>query len=241
LVGPHVRRNLSHDQLTASPIAGDTPCRSLGLGVATSAWGGSNQTPISYAGPGAFVTPDDSPQRVLGRLFGEAGADVDTLRARRLSVLDLNRDELVGLHDRIGRAEQIKREAHLDALRTIERSYEPPAEPCSPTAPPEGSTGRLHRKAPPIDPTLSIRDRYTEHASNGACSTCHEKMDPIGSTLEHFDGVGRWRATDGHMLSIPRATSSNSMGREAQPPIVSLMRPAWAGRLAEAMGSNAAT
>jgi hypothetical protein len=50
---------------------------------------------------------------------------------------------------------------------------------------------------PPLaDPNASIRERLEFHRSNPACATCHNLMDPIGLGLEHFDGLGRYRATD---------------------------------------------
>jgi hypothetical protein len=42
----------------------------------------------------------------------------------------------------------------------------------------------------------SVRDRIEEHRANAVCAGCHKIMDPIGLTLENFDGVGRWRAMD---------------------------------------------
>ena len=48
-----------------------------------------------------------------------------------------------------------------------------------------------------MDPTKSTRERYAEHASNAACSSCHNLIDPIGFGFEAFDGIGRWRAEDG--------------------------------------------
>jgi len=58
----------------------------------------------------------------------------------------------------------------------------------------------LDTSPPPMDPTKSTRARYAEHASNDACASCHDKIDPIGFGLEHFDGVGRYRETDGPHL-----------------------------------------
>jgi len=49
---------------------------------------------------------------------------------------------------------------------------------------------------PPVDPTLSVRERYAAHSANGACQTCHRMIDPVGFAFEHFDGVGRYRALD---------------------------------------------
>ena len=54
---------------------------------------------------------------------------------------------------------------------------------------------------PPLDEkpgkVLSMRERMEEHRANPACSGCHKLMDPIGLALENFDGIGRWRTSDG--------------------------------------------
>jgi Protein of unknown function (DUF1592)/Protein of unknown function (DUF1588)/Protein of unknown function (DUF1585)/Protein of unknown function (DUF1587)/Protein of unknown function (DUF1595)/Planctomycete cytochrome C len=41
----------------------------------------------------------------------------------------------------------------------------------------------------------TMRQRMEEHRANPACASCHKMMDPIGFTLENFDGVGKWRTT----------------------------------------------
>jgi hypothetical protein len=33
-----------------------------------------------------------------------------------------------------------------------------------------------------------------EHRKNPACASCHQRMDPLGFSLENFDGVGKWRS-----------------------------------------------
>ena len=42
----------------------------------------------------------------------------------------------------------------------------------------------------------SLRQRMEEHRQNEPCKSCHKLMDPIGFSLENFDAVGQWRATD---------------------------------------------
>jgi hypothetical protein len=59
---------------------------------------------------------------------------------------------------------------------------------------------------PPNVPTLkesnetaqpsTLRQRMEEHRQNPVCASCHKIMDPIGFSLENFDLIGRWRATD---------------------------------------------
>lgn len=55
----------------------------------------------------------------------------------------------------------------------------------------------LDTSPPEVDPTLSTRERYAQHADDPACAGCHQLIDPIGFVFEHFDGVGRYRAMDG--------------------------------------------
>ena len=43
---------------------------------------------------------------------------------------------------------------------------------------------------------LTVRDRVAEHLQNAACAGCHSLTDPIGLSLENFDGLGRWRDQD---------------------------------------------
>ena len=44
---------------------------------------------------------------------------------------------------------------------------------------------------------LSVRQSMEEHRKNPVCATCHARIDPIGFALENFDGIGRWRTTEG--------------------------------------------
>ncbi len=44
---------------------------------------------------------------------------------------------------------------------------------------------------------LTLRQQMEEHRANAVCASCHSRMDPIGFSLENFDGVGKWREKDG--------------------------------------------
>ena len=51
---------------------------------------------------------------------------------------------------------------------------------------------------PPLGDTrseqaLTMRERVAQHRANPVCASCHAMMDPIGLSLENFDGIGRWR------------------------------------------------
>lgn len=44
--------------------------------------------------------------------------------------------------------------------------------------------------------TQTMRQKMEQHRANPVCASCHARMDPIGFSLENFDAVGQWRATD---------------------------------------------
>ena len=46
------------------------------------------------------------------------------------------------------------------------------------------------------DDLVTMRERLAEHRENPTCAGCHDQMDPIGLSLEHFDGIGRHRDDD---------------------------------------------
>jgi hypothetical protein len=65
---------------------------------------------------------------------------------------------------------------------------------CTPPPPPPPN---LQIRPPSLDPRLTTRERFAEHAQNPFCASCHKLMDPIGLAFENFDGVGRWRDSEG--------------------------------------------
>jgi hypothetical protein len=40
----------------------------------------------------------------------------------------------------------------------------------------------------------ALRERMEIHRQNPACASCHQRMDPLGFSLENFDADGKWRA-----------------------------------------------
>jgi hypothetical protein len=64
---------------------------------------------------------------------------------------------------------------------------------CNTLPPPPAN---IQIKAPELSPTLSTRERFTEHRTQTLCAGCHVMMDPIGLGLENFDGSGKYRTTE---------------------------------------------
>lgn len=133
---------MSLDQYVAQQIGQSERFASLEFGVQTSAWGGNTQTRMSYAGPGIYVPPDDSPKSVFTRMFGDAvggPGQLDAALARKKSILDLVSGELSTLRSRVGSEEKIKLDEHLAALKKVENGLQGPS--CTaPAAPPTVGT-----------------------------------------------------------------------------------------------------
>jgi cytochrome c553 len=49
---------------------------------------------------------------------------------------------------------------------------------------------------PELKPELSTRERIAEQTRPANCQSCHEMINPLGFTLEHFDAVGRLRGEE---------------------------------------------
>ncbi|MEL6177995.1 MAG: DUF1552 domain-containing protein [Myxococcota bacterium] len=131
-------RGMSLDQFVASRLGGNDRFASLEFGVLTDIWGGGQQTRMSYSGADQIVHPDADPWRAFGRMFGDLTGDDLALarrKERRLKVIDTARGELGDLYRRLGREEKIKLEAHIEALRQVEQSFDADLSCNVPTAP----------------------------------------------------------------------------------------------------------
>lgn len=126
----------SVDQIVADQIAGDTLFPSLSMRVQAASYVGSNGTGgtsarISWRDDGAggvqAIDPVFSPQLAFSTLFGNfvpPDPELAELAARRLerhkSIVDLVKERAESLSTRLGQADQIRLEQHLDELRGLE-------------------------------------------------------------------------------------------------------------------------
>jgi hypothetical protein len=76
----------------------------------------------------------------------------------------------------------------------------------APPPPPPPNVPALVEKANTGKP-LSMREAMSQHRANPVCASCHAQMDPIGFSLENFDGVGQWRtrSESGEALDVSAA------------------------------------
>ena len=84
---------------------------------------------MSYSAPHSYVTPDDRPANVFGRLFGDVSLNDQArmkIRANRRSVLDLLRNDIQDIRSRTTTSQARKLDEHLEAIRRLEIQFQEP-------------------------------------------------------------------------------------------------------------------
>jgi len=62
-----------------------------------------------------------------------------------------------------------------------------------PPPPPPGNVPPLADKPSADEANLTLRERFVAHREEPACAGCHQRIDPLGFSLENFDAAGIWR------------------------------------------------
>ncbi len=60
------------------------------------------------------------------------------------------------------------------------------------TPPPPPPPG-VEPLSPDLRSATTVKEQLAIHRNQEACSSCHQKIDPMGFALESFDPIGRWR------------------------------------------------
>ncbi|MBL8785440.1 MAG: DUF1552 domain-containing protein [Deltaproteobacteria bacterium] len=113
---------ISVDQAIANVVGKDTKLKSLELGVQVH--GATVWSRMSYLGPNQPIPPECDPAAVFGRVFGDMSispADLLKRERRRKSVLDLVLGEYATLVPKLDRFDREKLDAHLQAIREVEK------------------------------------------------------------------------------------------------------------------------
>jgi hypothetical protein len=55
----------------------------------------------------------------------------------------------------------------------------------------------VNNTPPPLDPKVSMRERFEDHRSEVSCARCHRLIDPLGIPFESYDAIGALRTMDG--------------------------------------------
>ncbi len=73
----------------------------------------------------------------------------------------------------------------------------------TPVPPPPADVPELKEHGPK---PATVREMLEQHRDAKACSTCHDRIDPLGFALENFDAIGRFRDKD--EAGLPLDTSA---------------------------------
>ena len=76
--------------------------------------------------------------------------------------------------------------------------------------PPPPNVPSLEEVNPNNEPK-TLRERLEQHRADVSCSSCHDRIDPIGFTLENFDEIGRYRVKEGKSPIDSRAKLPNGL------------------------------
>jgi cytochrome c551/c552 len=117
--------------------------------------------------------------------------DVRGTRFRRVAIQDENRRGLLGQSSFLLVTSVANRTSPVARGKwVLENLMGTPAPLPPPNVPPLDTDGSAPQAA-------SVRQRMEQHRKNPTCAACHTIMDPIGFSLENFDLIGRYRASDG--------------------------------------------
>ena len=86
----------------------------------------------------------------------------------------------------------------------------------APPPPPPADIPPLEQAAN-VGPSATTRERLAAHLTVASCAACHNRLDPLGLSFEHFDAVGKWRDSEqGRPIdasgSLPGGVSLNGAG-----------------------------
>jgi len=110
---------------------------------------------------------------------------------RRVTVTDENRIGLLGQGSILTVTSRANRTSPvLRGKWVLQNLLGTPPPPPPPDVPP------LKEKGADIA-NLTMRQRMEAHRTVAVCANCHGRMDPIGFALDNFDGIGKFRTTEG--------------------------------------------
>lgn len=121
----------SVDQIAAAHFEGQTPFRSLEIGITkhTGTDEGTSFESLSHNGPNSVNQPERSPRALFERLFG--APPEPRVDAARRSVLDAVGEQTRALKQRVGLRDRERLDQHLDSIRTLEQRLRNPAAECT--------------------------------------------------------------------------------------------------------------
>ncbi len=122
----------------------------------------------------------------LAKFYGVP--DVKGAEFREVQVAEQHRGGLLGMGAVLTKTSRPHRTSPVvrgDYLYQVVLGFTPP--------PPPPNVPKLNENG--LKPA-TLREELKRHREDPACSVCHDRIDPLGFTLESFDPIGRFRAAD---------------------------------------------
>jgi hypothetical protein len=69
-----------------------------------------------------------------------------------------------------------------------------------------------------------LRQQLEAHRTQPMCAACHQKMDPLGFSLENYDAIGSWREADGKWPIDASGTLPDGRNFSGAPGLASVLR-----------------
>jgi len=63
----------------------------------------------------------------------------------------------------------------------------------TPVPPPPENVELAEFKSEKVEKAMTIKARLELHRQDSRCAVCHDRMDPLGFSLENFNAIGQWR------------------------------------------------
>lgn len=118
------------DQLAAAANAGKTVFPSIQLGVSKRVTMGDPQIEyLSHKGPDQPLPPEYNPKALWSKLFASYSPQADPTAPRRVSVLDVIREDALAMQAELGKADQMRLAAHIEGVDHLQKQIAavPPA------------------------------------------------------------------------------------------------------------------
>lgn len=137
----------------------------------------------------------------LADFYGMSGVNSDQLQMTPM--LDDSRGGVLSL------ASVLAAHAHSDDSSPIKRGVFVRKRLLCHELPPPPPT--VDNTPPPLDPTLTTRERFAAHSSSEFCQVCHQYIDGVGFGFEAYNGAGAFRSNENGQ---PVDDSGNLLGLE---------------------------
>jgi hypothetical protein len=157
-----------------------------------------------------------------GPLFGLYGVDAGAGTGAGLRRTELPEGQRAGVLTLAG---VMAKHGHPDQSSPVARGYVI-SDRLLCVVPPEPPQD-VDAAVPRPDPNVPTRVRFEQHRSKPQCAACHALMDPLGLAFEAYDGIGRFRSTDGR---APVDSTSELRGTDQDGPVKDAVE--MVGRLA---------